>query len=104
VEGEPNGTVAWRLNALERRVDRLYDLEPSVVARQVSDLHEDISDLRAEMKGSVKALQAETQAGLADVKGELQSNRRASLGMMASLAIVAVSFALTVLQATGNGL
>ena len=53
---EPNGTIGFRLDRLEKDVDRLYAMKPEVVADQVKSLHDDIADVRNEVKGVRKAL------------------------------------------------
>lgn len=46
---EPGNGYAFRLASLERRVDRLEQLEPAVVKAQISDVREDIQQLAREI-------------------------------------------------------
>jgi hypothetical protein len=69
-----------RLANVERRLEKLYDLEPAVLAHSVRDLHEDVQDLRDEMR----------------------SLRRAVVGSAITVAVSAVGFAFVVMQTWGT--
>lgn len=46
---EPGNGYAFRLASIERRVDRLEQLEPAVVKAQIMDVREDIQQLAREI-------------------------------------------------------
>ena len=52
----PTNGVSWRLGSLEHRVQRLEDLDPSVVRQQVQDVVQDVRDLRDDFKAVKTAL------------------------------------------------
>lgn len=52
----PTNGTAFRLNALERKVDRLEALEPAVVKAQVADIRDDITEIRADLASIRKIL------------------------------------------------
>lgn len=52
----PPNQIEWRLTSLERRVEKLWDLKPEVVAREVEELNTDIKELRDELRGVRRAL------------------------------------------------
>jgi hypothetical protein len=51
----PNGT-AYRLQSLERRLDRLENLEPAVMRQEITDIKIDLSDLLKDMRGLRRTL------------------------------------------------
>lgn len=53
---EPNSSVAFRLSEIERRLQRLENLEPAVVKSQVDDLKEDIHTLAQDIAAIRKIL------------------------------------------------
>ena len=52
----PANGISWRLGSLETRVQRLEDLDPSVVRQQVKDVTQDVRDLRDDFKAVKQAL------------------------------------------------
>jgi hypothetical protein len=53
VENQPNG---YRLDSLERRLDRIEALELAVVKQQVEDIRHNILDVREELSSIRKIL------------------------------------------------
>lgn len=53
---EPNSSVVFRLSEIERRLQRLENLEPAVVKSQVDDLKEDIHTLAQDIAAIRKIL------------------------------------------------
>ncbi len=75
---EPANGYAFRLASLERRVERVEQLEPAVVKQQVADVKEDIAQL-AEAVDSI---------------------RKILIGFLATFAITGIAIVATVLGAT----
>jgi len=48
--------IAVRVTRLERDVEKLYTYEPAVVSNSVKGLHEDMAELKDELKGVRRAL------------------------------------------------
>ena len=46
---EPANGYGYRLNSLERRLDRIEQLEPAVMRAQLQDVKDDIHDLAREI-------------------------------------------------------
>jgi len=75
---EPGNGYAFRLASIERRVDRIEQLEPAVVRQQVADLKEDIAELAA----------------------AVDSIRKILIGFLATFAVTGIAIVATVLGAT----
>lgn len=43
---EANGTAAWRLSNIEKRLDKIEDLEPAVLVERVDSLSRDVQSLK----------------------------------------------------------
>ena len=77
----PNGTIPWRVGALERRLDRLDDLKPDVMKQEIS-----------EIKGDIHAM-ARDVAGL----------RKILIGFIISFALATASLVVVILTSTAGG-
>lgn len=53
---EPGNGFAYRLSAIERRIERIESLEPAVVKAQMGDLKDDVFELREDMRAVKRAL------------------------------------------------
>lgn len=74
---EPGNGYAFRLASLERRLERIEQLEPAVVKQQVRDLKEDIAELAA----------------------AVDSIRKILIGFLATFAVTGIAIVATVLGA-----
>jgi uncharacterized protein YicC (UPF0701 family) len=75
---EPGNGYAFRIASLERRVERVEQLEPAVVKQQVADLKEDIAELAS----------------------AVDSIRRILIGFLATFALTGIAIVTTVFGAT----
>lgn len=75
---EPGNGYAFRLASIERRIDRLEQLEPAVVKQQVTDIKQDIAELSE----------------------AVDSIRKILIGFLATFAITGITIVATVLAAT----
>jgi hypothetical protein len=87
----PNGAIAYRLQAIERRLDRIDALEPSVMKAELRDVREDLREI-------VHALGAVNVQAMAR---DLVWVKRTMFGFVATFAITAISMA-AVLFSGGN--
>lgn len=78
---ESGNGYAFRLAAVERRVERIEGMEPAVVRQQVADLKEDIGQLSE----------------------DIASVRRILIGFLVTFAVLAVTTIVTVMQITQAG-
>lgn len=53
---EPSNGFRYRLDAIERRLSRMEDLEPAVMKAQLADVKEDIHAVASELAGIRKVL------------------------------------------------
>ena len=53
---EPNSSIVFRLSELERRVQRIENLEPAVIRSQVDDVKDDLHHLSMELAAIRKIL------------------------------------------------
>lgn len=77
---EPSNGYAFRLASIERRVDRIEQMEPAVVKQQVADVKDDIRQLSE----------------------DVASVRRILIGFLVTFAVLAVGTVVTVMQITGG--
>lgn len=54
--GDGSSAIDWRIEALERRLDRIDALKPEVMARDLEELAEQMSQVVEELRGVRKAL------------------------------------------------
>ena len=77
----PNGSLAYRIGALERRLDRIDLLEPAVMKKEISDIKEDIHAMARDVAGLRKIL----------------------IGFIVSFALATASLVVVILTSTTGG-
>lgn len=74
-----SGETSWQLKLLERRVDKLEDGKPDVIAERVTVLSRDIDGLRGDLNEEMRSL-----------RSELAWMRRIFVGAFVSVAVTLV--------------
>lgn len=85
-----NGTLEWRVRALEKRVDTLESMSPAVVAERIRQL-----EIR------VESLDKHVNKGMDEIESKQDALNRALIGAALSFAGGAGLFAFTIWQVFG---